>query len=217
MEQKTVKKPSLFGIIWSPVEQFEKIRNRPRIWIPLLIVSALYVIGTYFSISQLDYTELLGDAVPAEQLDMAVMVGMITGMIASLFTPILSILISSAIFMLIAKIAASDVSFKQLFSMNTYISLIGALGLVLNGLIGMAIGKSFELSITSLAGVMGSQNAVLGAIELFTIWGTILTAIGLHKVAGLSKGLAWTVTIVFFLISLGFAYITTALSGMNGI
>ncbi|MGM9923188.1 MAG: Yip1 family protein [Bacillus sp. (in: firmicutes)] len=217
MEQKTVEKPSLFGIIWSPVEQFEKIRNRPRIWIPLLIVSALYVIGTYFSISQLDYTELLGDAVPAEQLDMAVMVGMITGMIASLFTPILSILISSAIFMLIAKIAASDVSFKQLFSMNTYISLIGALGLVLNGLIGMAIGKSFELSITSLAGVMGSQNAVLGAIELFTIWGTILTAIGLHKVAGLSKGLAWTVTIVFFLISLGFAYITTALSGMNGI
>ena len=47
-------KPSLLGMIGSPVEQFEKIRNRPIIWLPMLIVTLFTVIGTLLSFMSMD-------------------------------------------------------------------------------------------------------------------------------------------------------------------
>ncbi|WP_256989046.1 hypothetical protein [Bacillus sp. EB106-08-02-XG196] len=41
----------------------------------------------------------------------------------------------------------------------------------------------------------------------------IVTAIGLHKTGQLSKGLAWTIAIVFFLIGIGFTLISSLLQG----
>ncbi|WP_042346885.1 Yip1 family protein [Bacillus massiliigorillae] len=208
-------KPSIFRIIWSPVEQFEKIRNRPTFWIPLLIVTVLSVVGTYFSISQMDYSEILGETVPADQMDTVMTVSKIFGAVASVFAPIIALLISAAIYLLIAKIAGSEVTFKQLLSMKTFIMLISAVGLILNGLISIIIDTRPDNMITSLAGVMGSENAVLGSIELFTIWGVVLTAIGLQKVAQFSKGLSWTISIAFYLISIGFTYVSSIISGLS--
>ena len=58
---------------------------------------------------------------------------------------------------------------------------------------------------------------LLTSIEVFTIWGVILSAIGLQKVADFSKGLAWTIAIVFFAIGIIFTVIGVALSGMVGV
>ncbi|MFD1425440.1 YIP1 family protein [Kroppenstedtia sanguinis] len=41
-----VKKPSLFGVLFSPTEQFERIRNKPRFGMALTIVIVLSVIIT---------------------------------------------------------------------------------------------------------------------------------------------------------------------------
>ncbi|MEH6945337.1 Yip1 family protein [Bacillus sp. JJ722] len=210
-------KPSLFGIIWSPVEQFEKIRNRPTIWIPLLIVTVIYVIGTYFSISQMNYSELLGDAIPADQMEIVMTVSKIVGAVASVFVPIIMILISSALYLLVAKIAGSKVTYQQLLSMKTLIMLISAIGLIFNGLFNITINNESDYTITSLAGVLGSDNVMFGSVELFTIWSVVLTAIGLQKTAQLSKGLSWTVSIAFYLISLGYTYVSSIIAGASGL
>ncbi|WP_229078661.1 hypothetical protein [Bacillus paralicheniformis] len=42
-----VKKPSLFGIITSPVRQFERMRERPAIWLPMIIVLTLSAFSVY--------------------------------------------------------------------------------------------------------------------------------------------------------------------------
>ena len=44
-----VEKPSLLGTIWSPGEQFERIRERPKVWGPLAIIALLFtILSGYF-------------------------------------------------------------------------------------------------------------------------------------------------------------------------
>lgn len=209
------QKPSLLGVIWSPSVQFDKIRNTPKIWIPLLIITIMYIVGTYLTFSQFDFEALLGETVPEEQMEIMVTISKITGAITGVFIPIFSVLISSAIYLLISKIAKSDVTFKQLFSLNTYILFVSAIGILFNSLIHLLIDGNSEIYVTSLAGVIGSTNAVLAGVEIFSIWGIILTAIGLQKVARLSKGLSWTVALIFFIFGLGIAYFSTIINGIG--
>ena len=140
--------------------------------------------------------------------------------IIGIISPIFGTLISAVIYLLIAKIARSEVSFKQLFSMNTYIMFISALSLIING-IGIALlGGTVDTVYTSLGSIISTEGAISGllnSIEVFTIWGLILSAIGLHKVAGFSKGLAWGISIAFFVITVIFAMIGAAFSGMVGV
>jgi hypothetical protein len=209
-------KPSLLGMLWSPVEQFEKIRQRPTIWIAMLLVTVLTAIGTLLMMMGMDMSSVIGDGMSAEELALVEMFTKVTGAITGLFIPIFSVLISSAIVLAIAKIANKDVTFKQLFSMNTYIYFIPALGVLINGLIRMFIGGNAEILVTSVAGFINSDSSLLGAIELFSIWHLLLFGMGLNKVARLSKGASWTITIIFFLFQIGMAAISGMMAGLGG-
>ncbi|NKE07047.1 Yip1 family protein [Mesobacillus selenatarsenatis] len=219
MEQEMkskIEKPSLIGMFWSPGEQFDRIRKNPKIWVPLILVSVLYVIGMMTLSMDASYLGL--DGMSEEEAAMVLAFSKITVAITGILTPVFVVLISSAIYMIFTKIAGSDVTFKQLFSMNTHIMIIGAAGLLLNMLLRAVIGGNPEIFITSLAGLMNSDKpGVLGAIEVFSIWQSILTAIGLQRVAGLSKGWAWGIAIAFFLIGIGFAIIGAMFSNTMGV
>jgi len=205
--------PSLFGIFTSPGEQFERIRTNPKIWIPLLIVSVLYVAGMAVMAMTMTADSLVKQGVPKENAETILMGARIGIAATGLLSPAFGALISSAIQLLIAKIAKADVSFRQLFSMNTHIGIVSAIGLLLNMAVAAAIGLDGETFVTSLAGVLGKQGGFMSAIEVFSIWGMILTAIGLHKTANFPKGLAWAISIIFFLIGIGFTLIGTLLQG----
>jgi hypothetical protein len=206
--------PKLLGMFTNPGVQFERIKQNPKIWIPLIVISILYVIGMTFMALSLDAAALIEQGVPEDQVELVLTITKVTVAITGIITPIFGVVISSAIQLAIAKIASSSVSFKQLLSMNTFIMIIGAAGLILNMGIRYAIGGNPEIYITSLAGLLNQEKAgVLGSIEVFGIWSVILTALGLHKTAQFSKGLAWTIAIIFFLISLGFGLIGTLLQG----
>lgn len=203
--EQTVKqeKPSLFGMIWSPSEQFDRIKQTPKIWVPLLLVTLLFTAGMALLAFSMDasYFEL-GD-LTEEEAGLFLIIGMITMIIVGVFTPIFTVLISTVIYLLICKIASSDVTFKQLFSMNTYILVISAIGLIINSIITALIGGNPDVFITSVAGLLNAgPGSVWNSFEVFAIWQTIITAIGLHRVAGLSKGLAWTIAVIFFVLGI---------------
>jgi membrane protein, antimicrobial resistance system len=206
--------PKLLGMFTNPGLQFERIKQSPKIWVPLVLISILYVIGMAFMALSLDASTLIEQGVPEDQVNLVLTITKVTVAVTGIITPIFGVLISSAIQLAIARIASSTVSFKQLFSMNTFIMIIGATGLILNMVIRYAIGGNPEIYITSLAGFLNQEKAgVLGSIEVFGIWSLILTALGLNKTAQFSKGLAWTIAIIFFLISIGFGLIGTLLQG----
>jgi hypothetical protein len=214
-EMNTKKEnPSLMGMFTSPEVQFERIRQNPKIWVPLIIISILYVIGMIFMALSLDAATLIDQGVPEDQVELILGITKITVAVTGVIAPIFGVLISSAIHLAIARIANYSVTFKQLFSMNTFIVIIGATGLILNMAIRSAIGGNSEIYITSLAGLLNQEKAgVLGSIEIFGIWSIVLTSLGLQKTARFSKGLAWTIAIIFFLITIGIGLIGTLLQG----
>ncbi|MFJ7728773.1 Yip1 family protein [Neobacillus sp. NPDC097160] len=215
-KEMNVKKesPSLVGMFASPGLQFERIKGNPKIWVPLIIITILYTVGTTLMALSMDTDTLIGTGVPENQVDLILGFTKVMMAVMGLFIPIFGVLISSVIQLIIAKIANAEVTFKQLFSMNTYIMMIGAIGLLLNMAIRFGIGGNPEIYITSLAGLLNSEKAgVFGSIEVFGIWGVILTALGLHRTAQFSKGLAWTIAIAIFLLQIGFGLIGTLLQG----
>ncbi|MGM8212175.1 Yip1 family protein [Virgibacillus sp. W0430] len=221
-EETNVKNPSLLGMITSPTEQFERIKERPKIWGAMIIVTILFIIGTWLTTLGVDMSMEM-EGMDAESLAMIQTFAAVGSVIGGLFIPIFTVLISSFIYWVIAKIAKSEVTFKQLFSMNTYILIISAISLLINGAIMAAVGVEIEdqnimfTSLGSLVSADGVLGAVLNSFEVFSIWVVILSAIGLNKVAGLSKGLAWTIAIIFFVIGIVFAMIGAALNGFTGV
>lgn len=218
MQKNNVGKPSLLGMIWNPIEQFERIRVQPRIWGAFAIISIIYLIGSIMLAQTITAEDLVvPGAVPLSEAELILGFSRITAVISGFIAPIFVILIYSAIQLIIVKLAKKDTSFKQLFSMNTHIMFIGAIGLILNTSFQLLFGGTTGVNITSLGGVIGSDSPVLAVFEVFSIWQIVLTGIGLHKVGGLSKGAAWTLAIVFFLIGLSFGLIGAAIEGIFGV
>lgn len=211
-------KPAIIGIITNPVQQFERIKERPTIWGAMLVTIILTALGGWLTAMSTEIPEIEGIG---DIGFMGTNVGVaITSVFLSIITVLITVLITSAIYMLIAKIVQSTVRFKQLFSMSTYISVITALGVTLNGIVVTLIGGNPEAMATSLGSIIEVKGAMAGlwnSIEIFSIWSFILTALGLQIVAGFSKKLAWTLVIVFFVISVGFAMIGSALISTVGI
>jgi hypothetical protein len=219
MEEETVqtKKPSLFGMIFSPGKQFERIREKPVIWLPLILLSLLSMIVAIFVTMNIDYAAISGMEMSAEEEEMTKIFAVIVGALGGLFGTPISYLIFGGILFGIAKIAKSTVTFKQMFSLMIFVSFISMIGQILNQLIIVAIDGDPYIMLTSLnsfIGAKGALGAVLGVIEVFSIWYYILLAIGLVKVANLSKPAAYIITIVFFSLSLIIAAISGALEGL---
>lgn len=215
IETNAVKQtPSLIGIFTSPGEQFERIRSNPKIWVPLIIVAVVNAVGMGIMAMMMDAGMLIKQGVPEENAESFLGITRIMMVATGVITPAIGVLISSAIMIAIAKIANAPVTFRQLFSMNTYITFVAAVGHLLNMAVGYLIGADAETHVTSLGGLLGKgSSGVLGAIELFAIWGMVLTAIGLYRTARFPKGLAWAVAIVFFLFGLGLAAVGTLMQG----
>ena len=164
MENEVVEKqknPKLFNMFWSPGEQLNRIRQNPKIWIPLLIVTILYIIGSTIMAVTMKVEDFMLPEMSTQEAEMVAAIGKTTAAVSGFIVPIMTILISTVIYLIIVKIAKKDTTFKQLFSMNTFIMVIGAVGLILNNLIVAAIDGKAGIFITSLAGLLNSDSALI--------------------------------------------------------
>ncbi|MCM3408879.1 YIP1 family protein [Metabacillus litoralis] len=219
MEEQTIetKKPSLFGMILQPGEQFERIRERPVIWLPLILLSILGTVVAVLIALNVDYSTIPGPAMSAEELELTKMFGIIFGGLGGLFGTSIGLLVFGAILFGIAKIVKSPVSFKQMFSLMIFTSFITTIGQLLNQLIIYAIGGDPYIMLTSINSFVGADGvlgAVLGVFEVFQIWYYVLLALGLVKVAQLSKPAAYTIAIIFFILGLIVAAIGGVFEGI---
>lgn len=224
MEQQEtrVEKPSLFGMIMNPREQFERIRENPKIIVALLIVTFLTIVGLLMMESGMDLSDdpsLAG--MSEEELLLVSIAGQIMFIIMGLFTPIVIILITTLVLFGLAKIVQSQVTFKQLFSMNTYAYLISVLGLVINGFVMMLVKPSnpdtYFTSLDSIINAEGVLRGLLSNFEVFNIWYLVVIAIGLQVVAKFSKKLSWSVVIAFFILSAVLSMVGAAAGSVLGV
>lgn len=214
--------PSVFGIITTPREQFEKIIHQPKFLIAILIVTLLTFIGallTFFNFTL--PADIIAELGGGEEAELVLLISKVTLIIAGLVGPIFGILLSTAIYFIIVKILKSEITFKQTFSMFSHISIISAIGALFQGIIMLVVpnlpADTIVTSLGSLVDAGPMLNAVLNSIELFSIWQLIVTALGLQIVAKLSKRVSWTIVIVVFFIGLVLQMVSAAITMMTGI
>ncbi|MED4401777.1 Yip1 family protein [Metabacillus fastidiosus] len=213
------KKPSLFGMIFSPSEQFERMREKPVILVPLIIVLITgLIMSVLVGLNVINYLPPMDDlGMSAEDLQMFQTITIASTAAITFFSVPVILLVMTLIYFAIAKIMKIEVTFKKMLSLNIFTAFIGLVGQVINLLIMAAIKGDPEVMLTSLnslVGATGALGAVLSTFEIFSIWSSILLALGLHKVIGFSKKASWTIVIVFFIIGLIFAAVSGAANEM---
>jgi hypothetical protein len=209
IEEMKMKKPSLFGMITSPAVQFERMRGKTPIAMPLIILLLITAISgalaSYISLNNPEISEALAEA--EFKVPIAVTLGM--GAVGALFGGAVVYFLSAAFYKVCMVLLGNDTTYRQLLGIVIYSSIISALGVLINIGIALAIG-GYEPTYTSLAPLFSDRtlHAIAANFDIFNIWSYFVIGLGLNKVAGLSKTKATILVAVIFLIGVGLSSLT---------
>ncbi|MGE7862754.1 Yip1 family protein [Bacillus mobilis] len=202
------KKPSILGMITSPGEQFERMKNSTAVWGAFWILSLLAGItggiGAYvYSLTpeSIKLNQELGVNVTPVMTFGAGFVFGVLGMIIGFF-------ISAAVYKVLMMLMSNDTSYKKLLTITVYSSIISLLGVLINAVLALILGGSGKEFYTGLGPIFassgGAVKGIANSIEVFTIWGFVITWLGLQITAGLSKKKATILMVIFFILTIGF-------------
>jgi len=155
-----------------------------------------------------------------QQIDGIVKFSTMIAQFSWVFVPIGVLLVGliQGLIMLIFNAAAKgDGSFKKYFALSVTVGIVGyGLGSLATGIIVLLRGSnSFETS-AAIQGVLPSLallapgaskvlSGFLGAVNVFTIWATVLTAYGMTTIGRVSRAPAWAAAITMLIITALFA------------
>lgn len=226
---------NIVDIIIAPNAAFERLRVVPVWGWALLVASLLGIAGTLLlgpAVAHAMETSLpaqlaANDAIAKmppdqQQKQIAAMVSLskTIAKFAWLFIPpaiLIGGLIQSVL-MLVANAAAhGDGTFKRFFALSITVAVVGTglSSLVLGLIVTLRGAGSFDStsavqgalpSVAMLAaGVRGALGGFLGALNVFTVWATVLLALGMQRVGRIPAGAAWATAIVMLLLTASFA------------
>ncbi|AVM23625.1 YIP1 family protein [Bacillus pumilus] len=201
--KENMQKPTMIGVSTRPSEHLNSVWENPVVWWPLSCVLLLTVIVTYLS-------ELVNEGMWA---DLSLPVPVVY--VVSLIGLILGLLINAAIYKFIVFLAKGDASFQQLFSAVLFITPVTIIGTIISHLAIILFHVPKNITITSLNALIqssGPWHAVFANIDLFVIWNLVLTGFLLIKVGHISPKIAWTIIGVFYILSIIFQYVGTAIN-----
>ena len=210
-----------FGVFFSPGDTFADIARKPDFLLPLILLIVTSVAVTETMLAKIGMERIIrasieqsgrGSNLSPEQLDRAVQRGAQIGSIiahisAFLGAPILVLIIAGLGLMIVNSLYGSQASFKAVFSVTCYGSLVRVLGAI------MALPMIFfgdpehfnaQNPIPSNIGFFLDAHDVskpllslATSLDFLTIWSLILLGIGLSEVTG-RKVKALTIFLTYF-------------------
>lgn len=208
------EKPSILGMITSPGVQFERMKHSNAVWGAFCLLSLFA--GAVAAVSVYAYSQS-PEAIKIAQetgFEVPLAVSLGTGVVIGIISMVVGYFISAAVYKILMMFMGNDTSYKKLLAIVVYSSVISLLGLLVNGVLAIVLGGDGQDMYTGLGPIFASTGGVMHgiakSIEVFTIWGFIVTWLGLQITAGLSKKQATILVVVFFILTLGFG----AISGM---
>ena len=213
----------LVKVLFEPAATFERVREKPTFLMPFIGIAVVQLI---LGVVNLPFLKAAMQAqmaqAPAGAPDPSKFAA-----IGLIFVPIaiaVVLLLSAFVLWVLVSVMGGEAKFKTLLSVTTYASvpsvillaIVGAIVLRLKGVAAIASPMDMQpaLGVDLIApGATGFVGAVLKGINPFSIWGLVLTAIGITTTHKLSKGTGYTVATIAFLISL---LLGAAIAGMFG-
>ncbi|WP_434609391.1 Yip1 family protein [Bacillus paranthracis] len=211
------KKPSLFGMITSPGEQFERMKTKSPVWGAFVL---FILLGTIMATGAA-YLTLINTPEMAKELNGeagAMIKGFALGggaLVGVIGTPI-GLFIAAGFYKIIMMFMSNDTPYMKILSIYLYANLVYYIGGLLNVALGFVFDGNGVDVYTSLAPLFEKGTVLHGigsSIEIFNIWSLVLTGLGLHIVAGLSKKQATTLIVIFFVLTVALGVI----KGLAGI
>jgi hypothetical protein len=204
----------LVRVLFEPTAVFERVRERPRFLLPAIGLSVIVIVITYFMQPFTQAAMASRMAQIAQQNPQAAANAAKFQSIGLIFAPIgvfIALLIAAVIYwLLVMLVAGGDAKFKTLLSVAAYTALpailLQAAALVVLKMKGVEAVSSMEdlrppLGLNLLApNATGFTGAVLAGINPFSLWGMVLTAIGIQVTHKTSKAGAYTVAIIAMLL-----------------
>jgi hypothetical protein len=204
----------LVRVLFEPTAVFERIRERPRFLLPAIGLSVIVIVITYFMQPFTQAAMASRMAQIAQQNPQAAANAAKFQSIGLIFAPIgvfIALLMAAVIYwLLVMLVAGGDAKFKTLLSVAAYTALpailLQAAALLVLKMKGVEAVSSMEdlrppLGLNLLApNATGFTGAVLAGINPFSLWGMVLTAIGIQVTHKTSKGGAYTVAIIAMLL-----------------
>lgn len=200
----------VFKVLFEPTAVFERVRARPRFLIPFLVICALNIVLYFVNLPYIKAAvQAQAAARPAGGPDPAKFIW-----IGAVFIPIglgIALLIGGLLLWVLVSLFGGEGKFGTLLSVSTYASVpsvillavVGAIVLHMKGVGDITSQQDLQpaLGLDLLApGATGFMGAVLKAINPFSIWGLVLTAIGVSTTHRLSKGTGYAIATIAFLI-----------------
>lgn len=201
--KENMEKPTIIGVSTRPSEHLKRVWENPVVWWPLSCVLILTVVVTYLS-------ELVNKGMWAD-LSLPVPVVYVVTLIGLVF----GIVINAAIYKLVVFLAKGDASFRQLFSAVLFITPVTIIGTIISHLAVILFHVPKDITVTSLNALIrisGPWQAVLANIDLFVIWNLVLTGFLFIQVGRISPRISWVIIGVFYILSLIFQYVGTAIN-----
>jgi hypothetical protein len=213
----------VFKVLFEPTAVFERVRERPRFLAPFLVVCAVQVVIYFVNLPFLRAgmaaqmaSRPAGGPDPANFL-----------WIGALFIPVgiaIALVLGGFILWVLVSLFGGEAKFGTLLSVAAYASvpsiillaIVGTLVLHMQGVGQITSPQDMQpaLGLDLLApGAKGFLGAALKAVNPFSIWGLVLTAIGVSTTHRLAKTTGYTVATISFLIGVLIAGVFAGLFG----
>ncbi|PDZ42548.1 Yip1 family protein [Bacillus wiedmannii] len=205
------KKPSLLGMITSPGEQFERMKTKSPVWVAFLIFVLIGTVTTaaVFYLSVVNTPEVAKE-MNGQDGQMIKWFALGGGALLGLFGTPIGLFIAAGFYKVIMMLMGNDTPYMKILSIYLYANLVFYIGSLLNVGLGLIFEGNGTDAYTSLAPLFEKGtvlNGIASSIEIFNIWSLILTGLGLHIVAGLSKKQATILIVIFFILTIGLGFL----------
>ncbi|MDQ3800134.1 MAG: YIP1 family protein [Acidobacteriota bacterium] len=233
---------TLGGIFFEPGRTFEDLRRKPRFILATIIICVLTSVFMFafwqkmgeeryrrFIVEQIEKNPQAG-SLSSEQKQQSINLQLLITRVVIYALPvfvIVGIALGGLIYWLAGKAMGGSLNYLHGVSVWVYASLPIAVVFTLANFIVLFLKPADEIDIAASQRGLISANpgflvdgkempvlaTLLSTFDLFQIWGWVLAAIGLHKVAKISSGAAWAIILILALLGLAWRVVQALLTG----
>jgi hypothetical protein len=187
----------LIGVIFSPKETFAAVAARPK-WFGALAVALLVIGAAQFVLLSSDvgkdlaleqnvkFMEALGQTIGDEQyaaMERQMEYARYTGPLATLiFTPVIMLLTAGLMHVMFGLVGGGNGTFKHVYAISAHAAIISGLQVVFTTIVTLAAGRAAGANLAVFAPTLEDTTFAykfLSYIDLFYVWSTFITAVGL--------------------------------------
>lgn len=205
---ETREKTNIFKIITEPSRQFELLRRRPKLVIPILIIFLIGIINIVFGLTfNPDVSEEIAET------NSSFILVTIFNAIMGIFSLFMVIVLRAVVLMIIMAIVEPGEDIQYPITITIYSFLIVQIGALTSTIIAFFIGGNPEKNYTSLGAIYASDMQtqdfindimyiLLESINPFTVWMLIVVFIGIKVLYKTTTTKAVVATVLFYILPL---------------